>query len=297
LAIPELHIDFETRSALDLRRVGAHVYATNGSTDIWCAAFAVGDGAIDLWTPGADCPEAIRRAVSERWTIHAHNANFERVIWRHILTPRYGWPEPALKQWRCSMAASLASALPGKLETVADALDLPVRKDTEGERIMRQLARLPAGNEADPEKLERLYQYCCIDVAVERELLKCLPPLIETEQAQWELNANINERGFFTDGALLEVSHNVITAAEAELQGEFHELTGLNSTNQTTKFIAWLGEHDCVVTDTQKNTLKHALRRKGLAPEVRRAIELRLKLAYASAAKVEALRAWRGSDG
>jgi DNA polymerase len=305
--MPDLHLDFETRSTLDLPSVGAHVYAAEASTGIWCVAFAVGDDQIDLWTPGAECPAAVRRAVSERWTIHAHNANFERVIWHHILTPRYGWPEPAPQQWRCSMAASLASALPGSLKTVAEALELPVRKDTDGERLMRLMARPrqprpgedPAGIywHDDPEKFERLGKYCQNDVAVERELLKRLPPLVETEQTMWELDAAINARGFYTDGALLEASANVVTATEAKLQGEFRELTGLNSTNQTEKLVAWLGGHGCSVTNVQKGTLRHALRRKELSSEARRAIELRLQLAHASAAKVEALRAWRGADG
>ena len=35
-------------------------------------------------------------AVKSGCTIVAHNANFERVIWKDIMTPRYGWPEPKI---------------------------------------------------------------------------------------------------------------------------------------------------------------------------------------------------------
>jgi DNA polymerase len=165
--MPELRIDFETFSTLDLPDVGAEVYAAHSTTGVWCAAFAVDDGVIDLWTDGENCPDAIARAVSERWTIHAHNANFERVIWRRILTPRYGWPEPVLEQWRCSMAMSLAAALPGKLEKAAAALDLPACKDMEGHRLMLRMAqpRRPRRDE-DPNRLywrddaESLAQLC-----------------------------------------------------------------------------------------------------------------------------------------
>ena len=149
----------------------------------------------------------------------------------------------------------------------------------------------------DPAKLERLCLYCRRDVEVERELFRRLPQLIDTEQQTWALDAVINARGFFTDEPLLEASYNIVTSAEAALQSEFRELTGLDSTNQVEKFIGWLAERGCDVTDAQKSTLKAALRRKNLEPTVRRAIELRLQLAHASATKIEALLAWRNNDG
>jgi DNA polymerase len=307
MTLKRLHIDFETRSVLDLPSVGVHVYAANERSDVWCAAFAADDGAIELWLPGAECPDVIRRAISEQWTIHAHNANFERVIWRHILAPRYGWPEPAPEQWRCTMVMCLASALPGKLEKAAAALSLPISKDAEGARLMKEMAqprKPPAGEDLngiywhdEPEKVERLCQYCKRDVEVEREIDRRLPALTDDEQKHWQLDTVINQRGFFTDGLLLDAAHHIVTEAEAASQAEFRELTGLNSTNQTAKLIAWLGEHGCTVTDVQKGTLRHALRRKGLQPAVYRAIELRLQLAHASAGKIEALLNWRNGDG
>jgi hypothetical protein len=43
-----LHRDFETRSRVDLRKVGAHRYAADPSTEILCAAYAVDAGPVDL---------------------------------------------------------------------------------------------------------------------------------------------------------------------------------------------------------------------------------------------------------
>ena len=112
----------------------------------------------------------------------------------------------------------------------------------------------------------------------------------------WALDALINDRGFAIDVELLEAADRLVSTTEANLQAEFRELTGLNSTNQTDKFIAWLAEHGCEVDDVQKGTLHHALRRKGLEDDARRAIELRRQLAHASAAKINALQAWRIGD-
>ena len=124
-----------------------------------------------------------------------------------------------------------------------------------------------------------------------------MPSLTAGEQEIWQLDAVINARGFATDGPLLEAASRVVATANASAQAEFRELTNLGSTNQVARFVAWLAEHGCPVKDVRKGTLKHALRRNGLAPGVRRAIELRLELAHASAGKVESLRSWRGDDG
>lgn len=86
-------IDIETRSRLDLRRVGAARYAADPSTDVWCVAFVIDDGSVQLWLPGSPVPAAIIEAAADpEYLFVAHNAAFERAIWRDILTPRYGWP-------------------------------------------------------------------------------------------------------------------------------------------------------------------------------------------------------------
>jgi DNA polymerase len=109
--MPELSLDFETRGVVDLPRCGAHKYAAHPGTSALYAGFAKDDDAVETWILGTPCPELIIHAVADGWTVHAFNANFERLIWHHILTPRYGWPEPRLEQWRCTQAAALASAL------------------------------------------------------------------------------------------------------------------------------------------------------------------------------------------
>jgi DNA polymerase len=304
--MPILFRDYETHSTVDLQTAGTWKYAAHADSDVWCCAYAVDDGPINTWVPNNPVPEEFHTAARDPdWLIAAHGG-FEYVIEQLVLAPRYGWPLTPIERLRCTMAMALACALPGSLEGAAKALGLP-GKDAAGARQMRQMSRPrkprpgedPAGIywHDDPEKLEQLYAYCRRDVEVGRELFRRLPPLLGSEQALWALDSVINQRGFFTDGPLLEAAHNIVTAAEVALQTEFRELTGLDSTNQTEKLIAWLAAHDCSVTDVQKGTLHHALRRKSLEPAARRAIELRLQLAHASAGKIEALLAWRGSDG
>jgi DNA polymerase len=308
--VPILHRDFETRSTIDLPDVGAWRYAAEPTTDIWCCAYAVDDGPVKLWLPGQPIPEEFQIAARDPdWVVAAHNDQFETAIETRILAPRYGWPIVPIERHRCTMAMASASALPAKLKTVAEVLELSARKDDDGGRLMKQMARprMPRAGEDpngiywhdEPEKLERLYAYCRQDVEVERELFHRLPALTDDEHSLWVLDQTINSRGFYTDGPLLDASSRIAAEAGQATQDELARITdgALTSTDQVAGMLSWLGDRGCKVQDLKKPTLGHALRRKNLDPVVRRVIELRLGAAHAAAAKVDALRAWRDDDG
>jgi DNA polymerase len=297
--MPILFRDIETRSTVDLKVVGAHRYAADATTGVWCVGYAVNDSPPGIWVPGQPIPGCfVEAARNHDWLIAAHNDAFERAIEQHILH-LLGWPLVQIERHRCTMAMTLAAALPAALEKAIEALGLPYPKDTAGQALMRRMAKPAPGGGwiEDSDSLQRLYAYCRADVEAERALYRALPPLTEDEQRLWQLDAAINHRGFHTDGALLDAAGQVVAGAKTALQAEFRGLTGLDSSNQITKLVAWLANRGCTAKDVKKATLKAALRRKELAPEARRAIELRLQLAHASAAKVEALQAWRGADG
>ena len=284
-----LHHDAELRSEVDLKVTGAAKYASDASTDVLCLCYAVDDEPVQLWTPGDPPPtEFIECAHNPNWVIGAHNDGFERLISRYILEPRYGFPTIPIERRRCSMSTAYAAALPGKLEKVVEVLGLPYLKDMAGQKLMLSMTKplRDGGWKEDAVSLERLYAYCRQDVEAERAVYKALPQLTAGEQQLWALDALINDRGFAIDGDLLEAADRVVTEAEASLQAEFRELTGLNSTGQVDKLIDWLAAHDCEVADVKKGTLHHALRRAGLSDDLRRVIELRLQLAHASAAKI-----------
>jgi DNA polymerase len=111
--MPVLIRDYETKSALDLTKVGAWRYSTHASTDAWCSNYAVDNGEIKLWTPGDPVPaEFIEASNNPEWLAVAFNDQFERLIEKHIMGPRYGWPEIPIAQHRCLQASALAVALP-----------------------------------------------------------------------------------------------------------------------------------------------------------------------------------------
>jgi DNA polymerase len=297
-------IDVETRSLADLKKVGAWRYAADPSTDVWCVGYAIDDDPVELWLPGEPVPPAILAAAADPGFVFvAHNAGFERAIFAHVLVPRYSWP--AIPVAHCTMAASLAMALPASLEKVAEVLQLPERKGSKSIVALMSKPRRPRGDEDpvgtywfdDDAHKQTLHAYCEQDVETERALWQWLSPLHPTEQQIWQLDQIINERGYYCDGGLAVKAVAIATTAHEAVQAELQRLTALSSTNQVKKLIAWLAAHGCEVKDLQKATLSAALRRKELTPEVRRVIELRKAAAHASANKFQALLNWRGIDG
>jgi DNA polymerase len=173
-----LHRDFESRSRLDLRKVGAHKYAAHPSTEVICCAYAVDDGPTQIWIPGdSPPPEFNEAALNLGWAAAAHGDHFESEIEKHIMGPQYGWPTVPLERHICTQALCLAAGLPAKLSAAANALELSNRKDVAGERLMHAMAkpRRPrqgaAANDMhwfdDAERLQRLYSYCKQDVEVQ----------------------------------------------------------------------------------------------------------------------------------
>jgi DNA polymerase len=302
--------DFETRSRLDLTEVGAWRYSRDPSTDLWCCAYAIDDGPIELWVPGDSVPPAfVEAARNPDWLTSAFNDQFERLITTHIMGPRYGWPIVPQDRRRCSQAAALALALPAKLETVAEALKLEHRKDESGHRVMLQMARpRRARQNEDPDKIhwfddadrrQQLYAYCRQDVATERALHQHIGGLSPEERALWVLDAVINDRGMHIDGDLLDAAIGIARAASDDISRELRSITcgAVDGVNQTGRLMRWLADHGCTVSDVQKATLGRELTRNDLPADARRVVELRLDGAHAAAAKLETMRAWRNTDG
>jgi DNA polymerase len=225
-----LHRDIETRSTLDLTDVGAWRYAADPTTGVWVVSYAIDSEPPQIWTPGQPIPEAFHIAARDPgWLVVAHNDQFETAIETRVLA-RLGWPLVPLERHRCTMAMALASALPSRLDAAAEVLNSPFRKDVEGQRLMRKMARprKPRASENpnglywhdEPENQVRLQKYCMRDTDAERWLYQHVPSLSDDEQTRWLIDQRINGRGFFTDGAPLEAASRIAAAAGEAVQEE-----------------------------------------------------------------------------
>lgn len=309
-------IDFETRSPVDLRKTSAWVYAENPATSILCIAWKKDNDPARVLTRFDRMPSQLMSAiVDEECLFEAHNAEFERAIWHHILHKRHGWPDVPIRRWRCSAAKAAAFALPRSLGDAGDALALDIQKDKEGHALMLKMCKPRAPRKKEREQdpcwasrlfwwedgtdLERLYEYCKQDVESEAALSDRLRPLSEYEQTVWELDQTINTRGVCIDTGTVRAAIGLISTYSDALLTEMQELThGLvDSPKQVAKTIDWLATRGCISPDLKKDTVSQLLSQKGLQPDVRRVLEIRQSLSKASTAKYEAMLNRVNTDG
>jgi DNA polymerase bacteriophage-type len=294
--MPILIRDYETRSTLDIENVGAWRYSRHAQTDVWCCAYCIDDGPIELWVPGDPVPpQFIEAARNPEWLVSAFNDSFERLIERHSLGPRYSFPLVPLDRHRCLQAATLALALPGSLSGAAQALGLTQQKDEAGHRVMLQMARprKPRAGEDpggiywldDPEHREQLYTYCRQDVATARALHAHVPFLEGSEQALWVLDQQINDRGVHVDRALLDAALKIAEQGRAEINAELVKITGgeIDSVHQVGRLLEWLNAHGANLKNIGKGALQKALAKGDLPDTTSRVIQLRLDGAHAAA--------------
>jgi DNA polymerase bacteriophage-type len=298
-------IDFETRSVVDLTDVNAYVYFDDPSTEAWCMAYCFDDDRknVRLWWAGTPCPTEVADHIRAGGILNAWNAAFERLCFAKLMGPRHGWPVPKLEQWRCTMAAAYAMALPGKLEMAAPALGLDIRKDDAGHRLMLQMSK---PRKIDPliwwddfDRMERLGAYCRQDVRTEMAVASRLLPLTESEQQVWYLDQKINDRGVGIDERLCLNAREVVREAARRLDAELKTITGYEvaAATNTGAIRKWLGTRGVVTDSIAKDVLAELLNRDDLPGDVRRVLEIRRDGGKSSTAKIDAMLARRQSDG
>jgi DNA polymerase len=243
---PILHRDYETRSCVDLKKVGAHVYSRHPSTSVIVAVFIVEreGGKLDkpiIWYPGQEVPECVQTAWFDGWIVAGHNAAFEQCIDEGVLGPRHGFPIFPTEQCDCTLARAAVQAIPQGLEGACKALGLKYQKDAEGHRLMLRMCKprkitkreIKAGTPADailwhetPAQIERLTQYCVADVYAEIGLGHALRPLSDTERKIWLLDQRMNNRGVQIDRDFVVAAKKVAEDTLERLNASMKEVTG-----------------------------------------------------------------------
>jgi DNA polymerase len=303
-----LHIDFETFSACDLKTAGLDNYAKHPSTGVHCMAYAFDDARVHIYAPIEPWfPKTLRPDVLEHVAnggiVYAHNAAFELAIWNNICVPKYGWPPLKPEQCRCTMAMAYSMSLPGSLEKAAAALGVAQQKDMKGARVMMQLAQPKVDGsfytpDTDPEKFEILYAYCKQDVEVERALHARMMELSDEEQNIWNLDYTINQRGIQIDLAAVDAAIKLVAAEKARLDKEMLRATGgvVGSCTEVQLLVKWIRSQGVEINGLAKADVLDSL--SGELPlAVRRSLELRKEAAKSSTAKLIAMRNRAGPDG
>lgn len=320
----KLYLDFETRSTVDLKKCGAYRYAEDPTTDIFCMAFKLEgiDEDVHLWMPEwdrelfseyVDDGMFLDRCLKQATSFHAHNAQFERAMWRHVMG-RYGFADIPREQWYCTAAKAAAMGLPRSLDQASRALGLGDTKDADGRRVMLKMCKprkpLVKERKANPDWERTLYWhenpdefailagYCKQDVRVEEAIDLAIPDLVHSEREVWLLDQKINDRGLHLDLESIEAITNTLDLHETALSEETLRLTDwqINSMRQR-KALDYMrincGHH---IDGLDKVTVINHLERDNLPPKVRRLLEIRQQVAMSSVKKLQSMAATACSD-
>ena len=109
-----VHLDFESRSAADLKKTGVHKYCADLSTNAWGFRYKFdGDDAIYEWRHGYPDPVALLHHIANGGVFKAHNLGFERTMWNVVMRRQFPhWPELKLDQCDCTMARAASISHP-----------------------------------------------------------------------------------------------------------------------------------------------------------------------------------------
>jgi DNA polymerase len=307
-----LELDAETRSDIDLKRRGAYVYFESPNTDCLMISYKLNGGPKKRWRRGQPCPPEIVAHVATGGVVSAHNAAFERLLWWNILTPRYGWPVLPLDQVRCTAATAAAMALPRDLETLGEALDLPIKKDKAGKNLIRKFSipRKPRAGE-DPNGLyfnepedfpadfESFHDYCDDDVETEAGADRRMVPLSTEEQEIYTIDQRINDRGIRIDRRSAIAALNLAEKAKKLLDKEMRAATGgfVPACSQPGKLVEWVQMQGVTMNSAAKAEITDLLDQEDLPAHVRKAILIRQEAAKTSVSKLQAMLDRANKDG
>jgi DNA polymerase len=231
-----LTLDFEVRSPLDVKKVGPYRYFEHPDTRPLMVSAIMGDKA-GVFFDLANMPSWVLDALAnDDVEIHAHNATFERLCIREVCGPKYGWPVPKGRRYRCSAARARRLAFPGKLEKLGPVLGLNDNdlKDAEGHKVMLRIVKPRATRKGeapgvyyddDPAKLERVGAYCLQDAHAEEMAESRMLPMEATDWDEYHFTERLNDRGVRIDTKLVKrLVWRAVQAAD-ELDRQIRDLT------------------------------------------------------------------------
>lgn len=325
---PEVTIDFETRSPVNLKDQGAFVYAADPATTPICLSAAVNADRPVVWinprfrhlchtaniqyeiVPEKD----IFSMILDSKKIIAQNSMFEFLIWNWIMTSRFNWPVLELSRLHDTMAQSAYHALPLNLENSGAALGLTIQKDMTGHRAMMKICkpRTPKKKEKeedpcwknklywheDPIDYEAVVNYCCHDVLTERMLHHSLPDLPPAERMIWLMDQVINLRGVCVDVDAARIITRRLEDYKDKQEVEFQRLTqGMVSGPKS--YVAlqnWVSQRIGRPISSVDKAAVAELLKTPLPEDVQKVLMIKTELSKSSTAKHQAIINRAGAD-
>lgn len=323
-----LTIDFETRSAVDIKAASYRRYATHPSTGILClgmqwrdrpASVMIPPSGQPTFIPGmSNCPIEIRHAIENRLPIYAHNIAFDRTIYEEICVKKLGWPAIPTELWRDTIAIASYYAMPRGLDQLTKALGCAYTKDTKGGRVLKQvckprkprkaerlrweqtgrpLSQMPYLWYEDSVRLHTVYEYCRRDVEAQTECLLRLGPLPADRHADWSFDQMINARGVPLDIGSVIDANRLIESTFQEYNQKIAYATktmadpqgAVQAVTQRDRIIDWCQGQGFEIDSLKKDVLEKTLERNDVPPLVRYVLTLRSEAGKSSLGKIETM--------
>lgn len=300
--MPELSIDIETFSSVDLKTATVYKYAEAPDFQVLLFAYAVDDEPVTLvdLTMGELPPAVVQMLHDPNYIKMAYNANFERTCLSRMLGEQL-----APENWRCTMIHAATLGLPRTLAEVGRVLGLSEDKQKmkEGKALIEyfckpckptkknggRLRNLP---EHDVEKWETFKAYNIRDVEVERSIRRLLEqyPIHPEEMEAYWLDQRINDRGVTVDRELVAAAIRMNTEHSEELTREAVEISGLANVNSVAQLKQWLRDGGVSISDSLDKKTVAELRKSGdLSAAADRMLAIRQELGKTSVTKYQAM--------
>lgn len=223
-----LWIDIETRSRENLITRGLMHYAMHPTTELICLAYAIDDEPVTSWfaEDGEEFPPAIIDHIKQGGIFKAHNAQFERYLFDFVISNDYDFQPPKLEQWRCTSVQAMAHGLPASLEMVCRAMDLPIKKQSEGKRLIRDYCAPCFSTEWKEGDKELMRSYVETDVETMRQFAGCLRELDDWEWEQYHVTERMNDRGVPIQVDFAEAALAYSEQVKKDVDAKIQKLTG-----------------------------------------------------------------------
>lgn len=312
----ELFIDLESYSPVNLAKSGVYPYAEHPDFNILLFGYSIDADpvhVVDL-ASGEELPQEVLDALVEPGVVKwAHNATFERICLSAWLTRHHPdlmdgrkYLDPA--QWRCTMIWSAYVGLPMSLEQAAQVLDLDVKKNSAGKRLIKQFctpatpSMLNGGRtrnppSSDPDGWQAFKDYNRRDVEVELAIHNRLAlfPMPDSEWDAYALDQQINDTGIRLDQQFVDNAVRIHDTYRENILSRAQRLTGLENPNSPIQLKEWLTTQGCPVESLTKTEVEAALDTS--TGVVREVLQLRGELAKSSVKKYQAMQTARCHDG
>lgn len=256
-----IRVDYETKSGLDITKVGRVRYLTDKDAAIICMAYKIDNEPTRLWTPTMPVPQEF--IDIEGHVYYAFNIKFDALV-TELLGTKYGMKAWPINQQIDVMALCGRFTFPQNLGKAGIALNLAIQKRKSGKKLMGLICSPPfSPPRYTMKQLKEFYRYCIDDVNSMDEMIDALPAdqLSADERIIWENTSAINDRGLPIDHAAVVRINEVIQYYTNKLSKRLPLITdgAVNTPGQRDAILRWLKGFDVDLPNLQAKTVEEAI--------------------------------------